>query len=663
MSEVSTETIDGEIASRTEEVAAMSATLIELESHPGLEHVRRYSPTGRTAQRWAVIEKSLAQLWEDLGRMTSILDSARTVRARRSHVSDDDRAELTRLLFGRPLEVSRQRIPLSERTITGPAESVESIGLAGIVDRMRADYPPVAEFFDAVDRVNSLVAEGLGPTRKRLDAAGAADPKEIADLLADSAADPLSLTQEDVDRRIRAIADGVERRSAELAEMAALQANWPEVRATLTLQLDGLRDATQRAAQARARAEQTVVSGPLPVHTDTEPELRAALASLTTPDPPALRSLRNRIDAALRAVGENEELAQGLLDRRSELAGRLTAYQAKAARLGLGEEPDVLASGRIAAGLLSRRPCDLRAVTRAITDYQQLIAQKRGEHEMTCAEPGCDGTVVDGYCDVCGTAPAVGAQGPRPRPVRANPPQRPAVTPRAPRGRPAPARRSPPPRVADSAPASSPSRAFRGGIRPRDPRRPAGAGGQPILRQPGLRAARRARAGRPAGAHRGFLHQVRHPVLVHPEAFPRRPRRRPVRGAGLPRARRPRLDLPGDRPQRARPLGGAQGPAEHRRRRRHGRRGRRAPVRLAEVEHPNIVRIYNFVQHEDRGRRPVGYIVMEYVGGKSLKQIRKARGGSLPPDRGHRLRRRGRCRRSATCTRKGWCTATSSRTT
>ena len=42
------------------------------------------------------------------------------------------------------------------------------------------------------------------------------------------------------------------------------------------------------------------------------------------------------------------------------------------------------------------------------------------------------------------------------------------------------------------------------------------------------------------------------------------------------RARRPRLDLPGDRPQRAQPLGGAQGPGELRRRRRHGRRRRRS---------------------------------------------------------------------------------------
>ena len=53
---------------------------------------------------------------------------------------------------------------------------------------------------------------------------------------------------------------------------------------------------------------------------------------------------------------------------------------------------------------------------------------------------------------------------------------------------------------------------------------------------------------------------------------------------------------------------------------------------LAEVEHPNIVRIYNFVQHPDSAGIPVGYIVMEFVGGTSLKQIRKARNAPLPPE-------------------------------
>ena len=51
---------------------------------------------------------------------------------------------------------------------------------------------------------------------------------------------------------------------------------------------------------------------------------------------------------------------------------------------------------------------------------------------------------------------------------------------------------------------------------------------------------------------------------------------------------------------------------------------------LAEVEHPNIVKIYNFVEHDG-----AGYIVMEYVGGQSLKDMLKKRrvanGGNADP--------------------------------
>jgi serine/threonine-protein kinase PknG len=43
---------------------------------------------------------------------------------------------------------------------------------------------------------------------------------------------------------------------------------------------------------------------------------------------------------------------------------------------------------------------------------------------------------------------------------------------------------------------------------------------------------------------------------------------------------------------------------------------------LAQVRHPNIVQIYNFVQHTSHDGETAGYIVMEYIGGKSLKQIR-----------------------------------------
>ncbi|MFI0778266.1 tetratricopeptide repeat protein [Streptomyces sp. NPDC021212] len=47
---------------------------------------------------------------------------------------------------------------------------------------------------------------------------------------------------------------------------------------------------------------------------------------------------------------------------------------------------------------------------------------------------------------------------------------------------------------------------------------------------------------------------------------------------------------------------------------------------LAEIEHSNIVRIYNFVEHLDQNTGSLdGYIVMEYVGGKSLKDIANER--------------------------------------
>jgi serine/threonine-protein kinase PknG len=49
---------------------------------------------------------------------------------------------------------------------------------------------------------------------------------------------------------------------------------------------------------------------------------------------------------------------------------------------------------------------------------------------------------------------------------------------------------------------------------------------------------------------------------------------------------------------------------------------------LAEVTHPAIVKIFNFVEHEDKHGDPVGYIVMEYVGGTSLKQ--ESKGDKLP---------------------------------
>jgi hypothetical protein len=296
-------------------LASVSTKLVELESHPGLEHLRRYSPTGVTAQRWALVESALGQLWGDLAELEGNPDSA--------EIAD---------------------------------------GLA----RMNAAYPEIKAFLDSVDKINTLVAKQIAPLLRQIDSAGAAVPKEVTDLLAASASDPLSLTADEIERRIAAI-----------AELAAFHANWPDAIAETAARLDALRDAVKHAAQTRERATKKVLTGPLPVAADAEPKLRTELDSMAAPDPAALRELQRRIASALQRVLQDEALAQGLLDRRAELKGRLRAYAAKAARLGLAEDPDLLSSRGFASGLLSQQPCDLRAVTQAVIDYQQMVSAKR----------------------------------------------------------------------------------------------------------------------------------------------------------------------------------------------------------------------------------------------------------------------------------------------
>ena len=138
-----------------------------------------------------------------------------------------------------------------------------------------------------------------------------------------------------------------------------------------------------------------------------------------------------------------------------------------------------------------------------------------------------------------------------------------------------------------------PARPRRRCTRRRHRRHPAGAADRPVqraaARPPGARARpllppRRHAAPRrpqPRGTARPasrVLPAGRHAVLVRPAAGAGIAGRGPVRGARCARARRPRLDLPRRRPQRRRPLGGAQGRPRRERPGRAGRGARRAPV-------------------------------------------------------------------------------------
>ncbi|NMN96806.1 hypothetical protein [Antrihabitans stalactiti] len=395
--------IDSDLSARNAELERIIASLVELDQHPGLAHLRLYPPTGNTAKKWAPCAASLALMWDDYGRMKSILESARTVRARRSKPNDADRVELTHLLRDRPLELERTAVPLAQRSLMGPTETVLHIGIADIVERMKVAYPAVTELVSAVDEINSFVLSQLAPLQKRLDKIAAAlsvDPdgstapselravsRDIANLLDTSANDPLSLTVPSVEAAITTIADRVGRVCSEFDGIAKVLAHWASTIAELGSEVNEIAESRLRGAQARDKVARSIVTAPLPIPSDRTESLRsrltevAALRGNPKARVAAIKSLREAVETELTQAAADEDLAQGLLDRHAELRGRHSAYQAKAARLGVGEDRDVLAADRTAADLLARRPCDLQAATRAITAQRDIIAAKATARE------------------------------------------------------------------------------------------------------------------------------------------------------------------------------------------------------------------------------------------------------------------------------------------
>jgi serine/threonine-protein kinase PknG len=284
-----------------------------------------------------------------------------------------------------------------------------------------------------------------------------------------------------------------------------------------------------------------------------------------------------------------------------------------------------------------------------------------------CRRLGCGGTIDDGYCDVCGLAP----EGPASRPSTSHPGNgrsfnafsRPS-TPSTPRNPSTPGRHSSPSQPSQPSTHSSPSSpsygsasgsASRGSGPARSSRGSLGAGLVEIPPIPARDPASAVLANPEVPEHKRFCGACEKPVgrSAHgrpglTEGF--------CRNCGNPFSFRPKL-IPGELVAGQYEVLGCLA---------HGglgwiylARDRNVSDRwvvlkgllntgdadamaaamterqfLAEVEHPNIVRIYNFVQHADRQTgESAGYIVMEYVGGQSLKQILqeyRASGQSLP---------------------------------
>jgi hypothetical protein len=377
--------LEAELAQRSAAEGRIATSLVELEQHPGHALLATGRLTGRTAAEWASASADLAGLWQDFDTYRRVLADARDALARGA-------GELHRLLREPSIEVGRSVV---ERRLTGTVERVDTITLAELAGRMEAAFDRVHGLFVSSHDLHETFLATIGPLAERLRAArqlaAELDDTRVAELTARveeltarCTTDPLSLADTPPGTALADLGTRLDVLVDDLTRAAAARDAWEHRLAGVGDAITEVEAARATAEQQRQRAQELVLTAPLAPAPDRTAALRGVLAALVDGRLPtrrgwpararALADLEAQVDAAAAEVRAAHALAEGLLERRTELRGRFEAYRAKAGRLGLSERPDLLALDTDVRRLLWTRPADLAAATRALVSYQQLLA-------------------------------------------------------------------------------------------------------------------------------------------------------------------------------------------------------------------------------------------------------------------------------------------------
>jgi hypothetical protein len=385
---------DSELLRLEAAAAAVARNLVDLDDNTSRKDLDRGPLTGRTAAAWADAIAALTQLWDGYGMLTALITEARSVRNQR-RFTDSEKTAYVHQVLGRSITLSTKTVPLAQRGLLGAGQVSTTCSPAELLSAMEAAFQTAVDVaVRAGDVWHRLLPEAATLASsvahlRRLTRSATLDEadRRLGDFTAALASDPLGC-DENVLTEVRTLLDraDAERTSAgELRE--ALTQRLADARA--------LAGQITEAARAAAVAEDdvagrfadsaiAVVSGP-----DLRPDLAAidALAaaghwSLISPRlADWSRRARERIAALHAATARNTEM----LSTRNELRGRLDAYQAKAGRRGLSEDPALAPLAEQARAALYTAPCRLEAARAAVNAYQDAVAR------LTAPTPVRDG--------------------------------------------------------------------------------------------------------------------------------------------------------------------------------------------------------------------------------------------------------------------------------
>lgn len=410
------EDVDRALARLAAEHEAVESSLLSLQDHSGRRLLEGAELTGVTKQRWAETDAAITALWTHFEAYAEALARARELRARRRWPTQTELRELTELLSGPGVTVAGPEVPGQARSLTGPRRLAEQLSLEQLLERMNAWYDQAMETVAAADavwsslpaRIDLLAAEtqrvrslahsvgvrpGAHPSGDDLEALVA----DLTELRARTVSDPLAFwaaspppgrpdttRYEQAGRRL----DGIRR------EVEAVL----HVREDAEHRLARLRDVLSRADRtlteargARVEVLSKILASDVPAVSGPAAALHERLAAAEQFTrtaqwhrlSPLLDSLEEHADDELLRARESLTAVTAPLAVRAELRGRLDAYRAKVARLGLAEDPLLVERHDQARRLLWSAPCDLAAAERAVRRFQQAVAESGAQRPQT----------------------------------------------------------------------------------------------------------------------------------------------------------------------------------------------------------------------------------------------------------------------------------------
>jgi hypothetical protein len=373
----------------------ISANLVELEIDSSRQLLEASRLEGKSAERWSATSAALTELWRRNALLEELLAQADKLRGGRHS------GELQALLEGASIELSSAAVPLAQRELLGGAQVAERCSPRQLLASMSAAFDEVKTVVAQIGGAWETLVPELDAARRLLQ-----ECRRLTEELGESARRDLESADQTLNRLASAVtADPL---SVEVDEIHGTVETLRGIRDDLQDSLALKRGFESRTLAARSLLEQlrTVVGQAQAAHEEL-------LLKISIPSPPPAPEPHAELDLELaritelaghgawaeasRSLKDWTARAEGLLaegrraldanrapiEARNQLRGLLDAYQVKAKRLGVLEQPELQEIFARAQDALYTAPSDLSVAAQLVRGYQTALAGSQSVPEAT----------------------------------------------------------------------------------------------------------------------------------------------------------------------------------------------------------------------------------------------------------------------------------------